>query len=97
MWATNPRSRRRAITRPTVIGRQPVIMVRHSDRSIHVLYNRCPHRGTMLCSQRAGNVGAAFTCSYHSWQFNLDGRVRHIPIQSGYDNTRFSLDSPDAT
>ena len=79
----------------TVIGRQPVIMVRHQDRSIHVLYNRCPHRGTLLCNQKSGNTGGVFTCSYHSWQFKLDGKVRHIPIQGGYDNTRFSLDDPN--
>ena len=79
----------------TVIGRQPVIMVRHQDRSIHVLYNRCPHRGTLLCNQKSGNTGSVFTCSYHSWQFKLDGKVRHIPIQGGYANTRFSLDDPN--
>ena len=32
------------------IGRQPMVMVRHSDRSVHVLYNRCPHRGAMPVS-----------------------------------------------
>ena len=80
----------------TVIGRQPVIMVRHQDRSIHVLYNRCPHRGALLCNQKAGNTGSVFTCSYHSWQFKLDGKVRHIPIQGGYENTRFSLDDSDS-
>ena len=80
----------------TVIGRQPVIMVRHQNRSIHVLYNRCPHRGAKLCANRAGNTGGNFTCSYHAWQFKLDGKVRHIPIQSGYDNTRFNLIDPNS-
>jgi len=79
----------------TVIGRQPVIMVRHQDRSIHVLYNRCPHRGALMCNQKSGNTGSVFTCSYHSWQYKLDGKVRHIPIQDGYDNTRFSLEDPN--
>src|SRR2546423_12248087 len=27
------------------IGRQPMLMVRSGDGKIHVLYNRCPHRG----------------------------------------------------
>ena len=55
------------------IGRQPMIMVRHSDRSVRVLYNRCPHRGTMLYGDRCGNVGKGIICSYHSWQFDTDG------------------------
>ena len=32
----------------TQIGDQPVIMVRHTDNEIKVLYNRCPHRGGPL-------------------------------------------------
>ena len=48
------------------IGRQPMIMVRHSDRSVRVLYNRCPHRGAMLYGDRCGNVGKGIICSYHA-------------------------------
>ncbi|HET8746008.1 MAG TPA: Rieske 2Fe-2S domain-containing protein, partial [Ramlibacter sp.] len=50
------------------IGRQPMVMVRHSDRSVRVLYNRCPHRGALLYGDRNGNVGKGIICSYHSWQ-----------------------------
>jgi phenylpropionate dioxygenase-like ring-hydroxylating dioxygenase large terminal subunit len=42
------------------IGRQPMMMVRAADRSIHVLHNRCPHRGVQLCGSRSGNTGSAF-------------------------------------
>ena len=55
------------------IGRQPMIMVRHSDRSVRVLYNRCPHRGAMLYGDRCGNVGKGIICSYHSWLTPGDG------------------------
>jgi hypothetical protein len=30
----------------TTIGAQPVLMVRHSDNTVKVLHNRCPHKGT---------------------------------------------------
>ena len=30
------------------VGRQPMIMVRAKDGKVHVLYNRCPHRGGPL-------------------------------------------------
>ena len=32
----------------TQVGSQPVIQVRHSDDQIHVLHNRCPHKGTKI-------------------------------------------------
>ncbi len=80
----------------TQIGRQPVIMVRDAAGAIHVLYNRCPHRGSMLCNELSGHMGSTFTCSYHAWQFNLDGSVFAIPARQGYDNTRLCMEDPDA-
>jgi phenylpropionate dioxygenase-like ring-hydroxylating dioxygenase large terminal subunit len=74
------------------IGRQPMVMVRGEDGAIHVLYNRCPHRGAMICANRFGNVGRTFTCSYHSWSFHLDGSVETIPLAHGYDGTRLMRD-----
>jgi len=78
------------------IGRQPMVMVRDRDRSIRVLYNRCPHRGVELCGNQKGNTGTAFVCSYHAWSFHLDGRVRAIPLMKGYEGTRMTTDSPEA-
>ena len=79
------------------IGRQPMIMVRGTDRIIRVLYNRCPHRGVQLCGSREGNTGSTFVCSYHAWTFHLDGRVKGIPLPRGYDGTRMSQDNPDCS
>ncbi len=80
----------------TMIGKQRMIMSRGDDGRVHVLYNRCPHRGALLCPEQHGNAGKAFRCSYHAWQFYMDGSVRQIPVRDGYDNTRLSMDSPDA-
>jgi phenylpropionate dioxygenase-like ring-hydroxylating dioxygenase large terminal subunit len=79
------------------IGRQPMIMVRGTDRIIRVLYNRCPHRGVQLCGSREGNTGSTFVCSYHAWTFHLDGHVKGIPLPRGYDGTRMSQDNPDCS
>ena len=32
----------------TEIATQPVVMVRHSDKQVYVLYNRCAHKGAKL-------------------------------------------------
>jgi phenylpropionate dioxygenase-like ring-hydroxylating dioxygenase large terminal subunit len=78
------------------IGRQPMLMVRGKDGQIHVLYNRCPHRGNMMCGDRSGNTGGFFSCSYHAWTFQYDGVLRSIPMmESGYAGTGFTRDNPD--
>ena len=79
------------------IGRQPMVMVRGKDDQIHVLYNRCPHRGVQLCGARSGNTGSAFVCSYHAWTFHLDGQVKGIPVIKGYDGTQMNFDNPDCS
>lgn len=78
-----------------LVGRQPMIMVRHSDGRTHVLYNRCAHRGAMLCGNLHGNTGRLFSCSYHSWQYKTDGTLDSIPLPNGYDGTRLTPDSPE--
>ena len=78
------------------IGRQPMLMVRGNDRQVRVLYNRCPHRGNMMCGDRQGNTGDFFRCSYHAWTFHHDGKLKNIPMmESGYDGTRLTRDNPD--
>jgi hypothetical protein len=41
----------------TSIGPQPLLMVRHEDGVVHVLYNRCPHKGTRIANETCGNTG----------------------------------------
>src|SRR5262245_27145757 len=78
------------------IGRQPMIMVRKSDGGVAVLYNRCPHRGNMICGDMKGNTGEFFRCSYHAWTFHQDGKLKNIPMmESGYQGTRWGRDNPD--
>ncbi|MDQ8031490.1 oxidoreductase [Bordetella genomosp. 1] len=69
----------------TTVGLQPVVMVRHSDKSVRVLYNRCPHKGTMVAGDACGNTGKFFRCPYHAWTFKTDGSLLSIPLKKGYD------------
>lgn len=73
----------------TQIGDQPVIMVRHTDNEIKVLYNRCPHKGTKIAIDRTGNTGKFFRCPYHAWSFKTDGCLLAIPLKKGYQDTGF--------
>ena len=79
------------------IGRQPLIMLRGTDRKVRVLFNRCPHRGVQLCGAQSGNVGSSLVCSYHAWSFRLDGKIKSIPLPAGYSGTRMTPDNPDCS
>lgn len=71
----------------TDIGDQPVMASRHTDGSIHVFYNRCPHKGTKIASEACGNTGKFFRCPYHAWSFKTNGALLAIPFKKGYDGT----------
>ena len=67
----------------TRIGRQPVVMVRHTDGAIHVIHNRCAHRGTQVVGLERGHA-EAFVCGYHGWTYETDGRIKSVPLNHGY-------------
>ena len=71
----------------TTIGVEPVVMVRHSDGTVKVLHNRCPHKGTKVANELCGNTGKFFRCPYHAWSFKTDGSLLAIPLKKGYENT----------
>jgi benzoate/toluate 1,2-dioxygenase subunit alpha len=73
----------------TTIGTQPILLVRHTDGKVHVLHNRCPHKGTRITSETCGNTGKFFRCPYHAWSFKTDGSLLAIPLKKGYENTGF--------
>jgi phenylpropionate dioxygenase-like ring-hydroxylating dioxygenase large terminal subunit len=55
------------------IGVESFIVVRKDDGGLAAHYNVCPHRGSRLVTTDVGSQ-ASFTCPFHSWQFDLDGR-----------------------
>ncbi|MEO6984551.1 MAG: aromatic ring-hydroxylating dioxygenase subunit alpha [Paralcaligenes sp.] len=70
----------------TTVGDQPVIMVRHTDKTVRVLHNRCSHKGVMVAGDTCGNTGKFFRCPYHAWTFKTDGALLSIPLKKGYDS-----------
>ncbi|MGH8137431.1 MAG: aromatic ring-hydroxylating oxygenase subunit alpha [Steroidobacteraceae bacterium] len=78
----------------TLIGREPVFMLRGTDGRVRVLPNRCAHKGTKLVSAMHGRCQAGMIrCPYHGWTYRLDGTLRTVPLKSGYDGTRFGQSS----
>lgn len=56
------------------VGPESIIVVREADSSCRAFHNVCRHRGSRVCTARAGNK-RRFICPYHSWTYDLDGRL----------------------
>ena len=79
----------------TQVGTQPVIMTRHRDGKVHVMFNRCAHKGAQLVGDSCGRA-ANLRCCYHGWVFDTDGTLLHTPQEGGYAGTGFGKGQPDA-
>jgi benzoate/toluate 1,2-dioxygenase alpha subunit len=66
----------------TELGRQPVVMTRHRDGSVNVLFNRCTHRGAKVVNERCGHA-TRMTCLYHGWSYDTDGTLVAVPMPEG--------------
>ncbi len=56
---------------------EEIIIVRQEDEGIRAFYNVCAHRGNRMVHNDRGSL-SCFTCSFHSWCYNLDGSLRSI-------------------
>lgn len=62
------------------IGTQPILVLRDEAGELRGFFNTCRHRGSLLCAQSQGHLRAkALTCPYHSWSYDLRGRLARIP------------------
>ncbi len=66
----------------SVVGERSVIMVRDKDGAIHVVENRCAHRGVAFCRERHGTA-KSFVCPYHQWTYKLDGSLLGLAFRHG--------------
>ncbi len=69
----------------TAIGNKPVIVSRSQDGSIHVLMNRCRHRGATVCQWPSGNA-SSFRCSFHGWTYDQTGALVGVTYPTGYSD-----------
>ncbi len=64
------------------LGR-PMILCRDQEGIIRLLYNRCRHRGAMVCTAKSGNR-RSFVCPYHGWAYKNSGELMAVPDREGY-------------
>lgn len=67
----------------TTLARQPVVLSRDLNGAIHVLFNRCGHRGARVLNEDCGNA-RLFTCMYHGWSFQPSGELAGVPMRRDF-------------
>jgi|LakMenEpi03Aug12_release.lakeMendotaPanAssembly.Ray.scaffolds.fasta_scaffold35046_6 phenylpropionate dioxygenase-like ring-hydroxylating dioxygenase large terminal subunit len=66
----------------TFIGDTPVVLARAEDGSLHVVVNRCAHRGNLICREPFGKASRLY-CVYHAWSYTLAGDLSHAAFSQG--------------
>lgn len=56
----------------------PVLATRDASGRFRAFLNACRHRGVQLTSESRGK-SARFSCPFHAWQYNSDGRLAAVP------------------
>lgn len=68
--------------RPVDFLGQPLLVVRDTEGAVRVFQNVCRHRGMILVKEPARLAGP-IRCPYHSWSYDLTGRLRATPHVGG--------------
>ncbi|MEV5357332.1 aromatic ring-hydroxylating dioxygenase subunit alpha [Streptomyces sp. NPDC052693] len=77
-------------------ARTSVIVVRGTDGEVRAFHNVCRHRGNKLVwndfpRQETSGVCRQFTCKYHAWRYDLDGKLAFVQQEGEF----FDLDKSD--
>ena len=67
-----------------MIGKNPVIVTRAGDGSIHVMANECRHRASAVCRESRGSAPNGFVCPYHAWAYSITGDLLGVTHPQGY-------------
>jgi phenylpropionate dioxygenase-like ring-hydroxylating dioxygenase large terminal subunit len=62
----------------SVIGGEPVIVVRGTDGVLRAFFNVCRHHAAAVMPESCGTA-AQLTCPYHGWTYSLEGELKSAP------------------
>ena len=57
----------------------PILLTRGNDGQVRAFMNVCRHRGAQVEMAESGCGRQRFTCPYHAWSYNLDGKLVGLP------------------
>ena len=70
---------------------EEIIVLRNKENEVKAFFNVCRHRGSRICLEQSGNT-SRFSCPYHSWTYNLDGKLLAAKsLREGIDKSTLRL------
>jgi choline monooxygenase len=72
----------------TFVGAEPIVVVRGQDMTLRAFSNVCRHHAARICEGEG--VKKELVCPYHSWTYNLEGRLTKATQIKGIDDFRAS-------
>ncbi len=61
----------------------PILLTRNEQGKVQAFLNVCRHRGARVAE--ACGTSRAFTCPYHAWSYDMNGRLKARPADSAFD------------
>jgi Rieske 2Fe-2S family protein len=73
------------------VAGESILLTSDADRTLHGAYNVCRHRGSQIVPLSADGrpecrAAQALRCPYHSWTYDLSGRLLRAPHTEGIDD-----------
>lgn len=62
----------------------PILITRNKDGVVKAFVNSCRHRGSALVFCDRGQSPGGFSCPYHGWSYNLDGKLLGVAQASDF-------------
>jgi choline monooxygenase len=69
----------------TVVGGEPIVVVRGNDGVLRGFYNVCRHHAAAVVNEPCGQA-TLLHCPYHGWNYGLDGSLKGVPEFEGVKN-----------
>lgn len=66
-----------------------LLIVRDKDRKIRAFHNVCRHRASTVLQAPAKGL-TTLRCPYHCWTYELDGRLRFMPMWEGRQRVKLA-------
>jgi choline monooxygenase len=67
------------------VTEEPIVVVRGNDSVLRGFYNVCRHHAAAVITEACGQA-SLLHCSYHGWNYGLDGSLKGMPEFEGVNN-----------
>jgi phenylpropionate dioxygenase-like ring-hydroxylating dioxygenase large terminal subunit len=66
----------------------PIVVTRDEQGRPRALLNMCQHRGVRVVDTGRGEGARRFTCPFHGWVYDIEGRLIGMPGAEGFEEVR---------